>query len=167
MKKTAPQAPDNTSPQATGFAWPWNPTPVPETRGGDADRKSLRSPRLAAAPGKPTAEEILAARKAAGLTREEAAAVVWHSPEQWRAFEVGMLDMHPCTWWAFKTRVAMRSIPRAQPGPDTKGMLSTMQVQAVDRSDQSRVRTKPARPTRTPERATKTGGGVARKSRAN
>lgn len=59
-----------------------------------------------ALPGTPLPVQITDLRSKAGITLEAAAELIWHTPEQMSKFELGERRMHPCTWWAFKQRVA-------------------------------------------------------------
>lgn len=68
---------------------------------------SKNHPRRAkAAPaGTPTPDEMKQLREAAGLTQEQAAALIWYGADQWAAWESGEKRMHPCAWWAFQQRL--------------------------------------------------------------
>jgi putative transcriptional regulator len=60
-----------------------------------------RAPRAGANP-KPA--EIRAARLAAGLTEEQAGALVYATGERWRAWEEGARRMHPAHWELFSIK---------------------------------------------------------------
>lgn len=64
-------------------------------------------------PGTPTGAEIWRAREAAGMTVEQAAAVVLHEPRQWEQWEGGDRRMHPVIWSAFLQR-AGAPLPRVE-----------------------------------------------------
>lgn len=49
-------------------------------------------------PSLPTAVEIRAARKAAGLTQTAAAAMLYRSDRNWRQWELGERKMDPALW---------------------------------------------------------------------
>lgn len=50
----------------------------------------------------PSPSEVLAARKAAGLTQQAAAEAVGQaSSSNWRAYESGRIGMHPSSWELF------------------------------------------------------------------
>ncbi len=53
----------------------------------------------------PTPEEIKAARKLAGLTQEQAAALVYVKRDGWIRWEKGRRDMHPAFWELFNMKV--------------------------------------------------------------
>lgn len=55
----------------------------------------------------PTPEEVLAVRKAAGMTQEEAGAVLFCSRRGWQEWEKGRRDMHPAFWDLFNDRVRL------------------------------------------------------------
>lgn len=56
----------------------------------------------------PTPAEVLAARKAAGLTQAQAAALIYRTGRNWRQWEGGERDMDPALWELFqiKTKTA-------------------------------------------------------------
>jgi len=57
----------------------------------------------------PTKEEILAARERAGLTRAEAAKLIYMTSERaWQKWEYGERRMHPALWEFFKLKVKER-----------------------------------------------------------
>lgn len=56
-------------------------------------------------PGTPMPEQILAARRAAGVSNFKAAELIMHTVAQFDAFETGERRMHPIIWWAFQQRV--------------------------------------------------------------
>ncbi len=53
----------------------------------------------------PTPEEIKAARKLAGLTQEQAAALVYVKRDGWIRWEHGIRKMHPGMWELFLSKV--------------------------------------------------------------
>jgi hypothetical protein len=53
----------------------------------------------------PTKEEIRAAREAAGLTRREAGALIYRSPEGWEKWELGTARMDPVLWRDFRNEL--------------------------------------------------------------
>jgi hypothetical protein len=55
--------------------------------------------------GTPTPEQIKAAREAAGLDMDAAAAIVMDLGLTWAQWEAGARRMHPAIWWAFQQRV--------------------------------------------------------------
>jgi putative transcriptional regulator len=52
----------------------------------------------------PTPEEIKAARKAAGLTQTEAAALVYVTRSAWQRWEQKERDMQPAIWELFNLK---------------------------------------------------------------
>lgn len=56
----------------------------------------------------PFQEEILATRKAAGLTQTEAGALVYSALRTWQQWESGERKMHPAMWELFRIKLAMR-----------------------------------------------------------
>ncbi len=57
-----------------------------------------------APPANPTPDEIITARKDAGLTQTEAGRKIWGSLTSWQKYESGDRRMHPAIWWAFVQR---------------------------------------------------------------
>lgn len=57
----------------------------------------------------PTAEMILLAREAAGLTQEAAALVVYTSWRTWQDWERGERRMHPAFWELFLLKTGARA----------------------------------------------------------
>ena len=70
---------------------------------GIANHPSRKKP---SAPGTPSPDEVREARERAGLTPEQAAALIWYYPEHYAEFEAGTRRMHPVVWWSFKKRLA-------------------------------------------------------------
>jgi putative transcriptional regulator len=68
---------------------------------------------------RPTPAQVLAARKAAGMTQTEAAEIVYSSLRAWQQWEAGDRSMHPAIWqwWLHRTAARRRSLAtsRAQP----------------------------------------------------
>lgn len=56
----------------------------------------------------PSADQVRAAREAAGHTQAEAAACVWVSVVAWRKWESGERNMTPVAWWAYNKRTEHR-----------------------------------------------------------
>ena len=56
---------------------------------------------------KPSPEEILAARKAAGLTQTMAADLAHTTCRTWQQWEAGDRRMHPAFWELFKIKTAI------------------------------------------------------------
>lgn len=52
----------------------------------------------------PTTDEIIAARKRAGLTQTEAAALVYSTLRAWQFWEAGERPMHPAFWDLFRRK---------------------------------------------------------------
>jgi len=52
----------------------------------------------------PTPSQILAARKAAGLTQTEAAELIHATQSAWIKWERGVRHMHPAMWELFKIK---------------------------------------------------------------
>ena len=50
---------------------------------------------------KPKAYEVTAARSAAGLTQQKAAALIGQDDRAWRRYESGEMTMHPASWELF------------------------------------------------------------------
>jgi len=57
-----------------------------------------------APPANPTTDEIVEARKDAGLTQPEAAGKIWATLRSWQFYEAGGRRMHPAIWWCFLQR---------------------------------------------------------------
>jgi putative transcriptional regulator len=55
----------------------------------------------------PTPAEILAARKAAGLTQSKAAALVYRSLNSWQRWEIGDRTMPPGLWELFLNKTGI------------------------------------------------------------
>ena len=64
-----------------------------------------------AIPGKPTPDEVRAARAAAGLTQSQAAADVCVGIRNWQQWEAGERGMHPGLWKLFR-------VLHPAPGPE-------------------------------------------------
>lgn len=54
----------------------------------------------------PSPSEIKRVRKAAGLTQEGAAAVIYSTRRTWQDWEAGVNTMHPALWELFKMKVS-------------------------------------------------------------
>lgn len=69
-----------------------------------------RSRRPRGAGGNPGAEEVRAAREAAGLTQTEAARLIYCTLRAWQDWEGGQRRMHPGLWelWQIKIGEAPR-----------------------------------------------------------
>jgi DNA (cytosine-5)-methyltransferase 1 len=65
----------------------------------------------------PTPAEIIAGRKARGLTQTEAAAVIHCGLRAWQEWEAGGRRIHPAFWELFlrKTRVLPETAPESPP----------------------------------------------------
>lgn len=50
---------------------------------------------------RPTCEEVIAARKAAGLSGQKASEVIGQESRAWRKYEAGDSVMHPASWELF------------------------------------------------------------------
>lgn len=61
----------------------------------------------------PKPDEIRAAREAAGLTQDEAAALIYCSGKSWQQWELGARRMHPAFWHLFSIRVSGRLVARS------------------------------------------------------
>ena len=65
---------------------------------------------------RPTPEEVLAARKAAGLTGQKASELIGQESRAWRKYEAGASVMHPSSWELFLLKThqhpAMRLVPK-------------------------------------------------------
>lgn len=64
-----------------------------------------RSRRVRSPAAKPRPDEIRAARKAAGLSQREAAALIHATLRAWEAWEQGERPMHPGLWELFRIKV--------------------------------------------------------------
>ena len=53
----------------------------------------------------PTPEDISSARKRAGLTQREAAALIYATQSAWEDWEQGRRRMHPALWELFRLKV--------------------------------------------------------------
>lgn len=53
----------------------------------------------------PTPEQIISARKSAGLTQTEAARLVYAGLRTWQQWEKGDRKMHPAFWDLFKIKI--------------------------------------------------------------
>lgn len=72
--------------------------------------RSKKSPK----PGRnPTPQEIVSARKAAGLTQAEAARLVHGSESGWKKWELGIRRMRPDAWELFQIKLKDLSTPDA------------------------------------------------------
>lgn len=54
----------------------------------------------------PAPEDICAARKAAGLSQPEAAALIYSTKRTWQDWEAGVARMHPGLWELFTRKLA-------------------------------------------------------------
>ena len=54
----------------------------------------------------PTAAELRAARRAAGLTQAQAASLCYRSAACWQACELGKRNLDPAAWDVFKRRAS-------------------------------------------------------------
>lgn len=62
------------------------------------------------APGMtPKPDEIRAAREAAGLSRRDAAALVYATVRGWEKWELGERSMHPAFWELFRHKLGSRA----------------------------------------------------------
>ncbi len=61
----------------------------------------------------PSAEEVINARTNAGLTQEEAAALVYVTVFAWRKWEYGERRMMPATWELLQIKLKDLSTPKA------------------------------------------------------
>jgi hypothetical protein len=57
-------------------------------------------------PPSPTAEQVRAARLAAGQTVASAAALVYMDARSWRYYEAGEREMHPAMWELYRIKCA-------------------------------------------------------------
>lgn len=62
---------------------------------------------------RPKADEVRAARKAAGLSQRAAAELVGVTTRAWQYYESGETTIRPATWQLFQTLVA--SAPNVEP----------------------------------------------------
>lgn len=69
------------------------------------DSGSLESPHAPSSPARgptsPSPAQVRAARRAAGLTQTEAAALIYCSMRAWQEWERGTRAMHPAMWELF------------------------------------------------------------------
>ncbi len=63
-----------------------------------------RSRRTISPAANPTPDEIRAARERAGLTQDEAAALVLSTLRSWQRYEYGERRMHPAIWELFRIK---------------------------------------------------------------
>lgn len=75
----------------------------------------------------PMAATVCAAREAAGLTPEQAGALVHERGRRWTDFESGHARMHPAAWDLFQLKTAP-----GRPAPSTEEVYARM-VRAVER----------------------------------
>jgi len=57
----------------------------------------------------PTAEQVRAARLAAGHSTEQAARLVHMDARSWRYYEAGQRAMHPAMWELYRIKCAMQA----------------------------------------------------------
>ena len=67
-----------------------------------------RSKRAAGQGRNPTADEIRAAREAAGLTQQQARDLVYASSRAWEQWEAGDARMHPGLWELFVIKAGVK-----------------------------------------------------------
>lgn len=60
----------------------------------------------------PTPAQVLAARKAAVLTQEQAGALVYHSRRAWQNWELGTRDMDPAVFELFQIKTGQLTFSR-------------------------------------------------------
>lgn len=58
----------------------------------------------------PTPAEIKGAREAAGLTQEDASALLYRSGRNWQQWELGERRMDPALWELFRLKVTMNTV---------------------------------------------------------
>lgn len=63
----------------------------------------------------PTPDAIRAARKAAGLTQTQAAALIYCTMRAWQDWEAGKRSMHPAMWELWQIKAAQ---PSSSAAPD-------------------------------------------------
>lgn len=68
----------------------------------------------------PRPEVIVAARRAAGLTQTEAAALIYCSLRGWQQWEAGERPMHPAFWELWNWKVSAQALSRSQTPPETR-----------------------------------------------
>jgi DNA-binding transcriptional regulator YiaG len=67
----------------------------------------------------PRPDEVLAARKAAGLTQTEAARVIHSGMRAWQEWEAGNTRMHPAFWELFRLKAAQLPVKIAPASVET------------------------------------------------
>ena len=75
--------------------------------------RSNRSRRDESPARNPTPGEVRAARDAAGLTQEQAAALIYATRRSWQDYEGGQRRMHPGLWELFQIKLALAQRERA------------------------------------------------------
>lgn len=58
-------------------------------------------------PPSPTADQVRAARAAAGLSAAAAARLIYMDGRTWRYYEAGTREMHPAVWHTFRARAGV------------------------------------------------------------